>query len=347
MSLKQYLAEAYIVLSHIDQLNRMLESIRKPYLDIDTVPSFLTHASRSPDPQSSSNPWENITHLSNEQRDQFDIQARQILSRCANRVKELETVEKLRQQTTTVKSPLARFLPARLASPAVLSETSASDFIAAHHASITWYLNRRLARASQIQRDMQEERINRQLGRAKTLGSGAAREALTMGLDGTNISSPNGSTRPQDSGSRSGLASSLSRFTSLPSAAYPTPPPQSYQPEDEDSEPEEELTQAQIQQFESENAALLRGLQTTLAAVQKAESSLLDIAALQTELVTHLTQQTEITDQLYDDAIASSSTVERANVQLREARRRGKDSRLFILVFLIGSSFALLFLHYY
>lgn len=81
-------------LSHIDQLNRMLEGIRKPYLDVDAVPSFLTRASRTSDPQSSSSSWENITHLSNEQRDQFDLQARQILTRCANRVKELETVEK-------------------------------------------------------------------------------------------------------------------------------------------------------------------------------------------------------------------------------------------------------------
>ena len=68
---------------------------------------------------------------------------------------------------------------------------------------------------------------------------------------------------------------------------------------------------------------------------------------LQMELVNHLTRQTELTDQLYEDAIATTSTVEKGNSQLKEAKRRAKDSRLFILVFLIGASLSLLFLHYY
>lgn len=39
--------------------------------------------------------------------------------------------------------------------------------------------------------------------------------------------------------------------------------------------------------------------------------------------------------------------VQKGNVQLREAKRRAKDSRMFILLFLIGASLSLLFLHYY
>ena len=73
----------------------------------------------------------------------------------------------------------------------------------------------------------------------------------------------------------------------------------------------------------------------------------MDISALQMELVAHLTRQNEISDQLYEDAISTTEMVEKGNVQLREAKRRAKDSRLYILVFLIGASFALLFLHYY
>jgi len=64
-------------------------------------------------------------------------------------------------------------------------------------------------------------------------------------------------------------------------------------------------------------------------------------------LISHLTRQTELTDQLYEDAIATTAMVEKGNVQLREARRRSKDSRLFILLFLVGASLSLLFLHYY
>jgi len=88
-------------------------------------------------------------------------------------------------------------------------------------------------------------------------------------------------------------------------------------------------------------------VQDTLESVQQAESRLMDISALQMELVTHLTRQTELTEQLYEDAIATTSTVEKGNAQLREAKRRARDGRKWILLFLIGASLSLLFLHYY
>ena len=84
----------------------------------------------------------------------------------------------------------------------------------------------------------------------------------------------------------------------------PTRIESSYPSEDEDDDIE--LTSSQILQFEAENAAILRNVQDTLESVQQAESRLMDISALQMELVTHLTRQTELTDQLYEDAIATS-----------------------------------------
>lgn len=115
----------------------------------------------------------------------------------------------------------------------------------------------------------------------------------------------------------------------------------------DDEDEEIELSASQILQFETENANILRTVQDTLESVHQAESRLMDISALQMELVTHLTKQTELTDQLYEDAIATTATVEKGNIQLREAKRRAKDGRLFILVFLVGASLSLLFLHYY
>jgi syntaxin 18 len=38
--------------------------------------------------------WSEIRYLTNEERDQIDMQARVILSRCADRVKEMEAHEK-------------------------------------------------------------------------------------------------------------------------------------------------------------------------------------------------------------------------------------------------------------
>lgn len=350
----------------------MLANIRKPYLNVDSRNSPLTRqgSSRTIDLAGPDQSWSGIRHLTNEERDQIDLQARVILSRCADRVKEMETLEKRmpinvictievcinihltdtgRAELVASKTnPLARLLPARLRQDA---STASSDFIAAHHSSITWYLSRRLAEASQTQKEMQEERVKRQLERTKTLGSGVAREAAILGAEDSFVEVEH----PTGGGSGGWLASSLAATIGapLPSESSRSPPyiklgELQTPPDDLDDDEEEiELSQSQILQFESENANILRTVQDTLESVQLAESRLMDISALQMELVTHLTRQTELTDQLYEDAIATTSTVEKGNVQLREAKRRAKDSRLFILLFLIGASLSLLFLHYY
>jgi syntaxin 18 len=340
----------------------MLTNIRKPYLNVDsrTIP-ISRQAPRNIDFSDADPSWAGIRHLTNEERDQIDLQARVILTRCSDRVKEMEALEKRvhfsrlpefvkpvnsflvsgRADLVASKSnPLTRLLPARLRQDV---STVSSDFLAAHHSSITWYLGRRLAEASQTQKEMQEERVKRQLERTRTLGSSATREALTIG-----------SKEPppvnQQGGSWLGEASSnlIAATIGAPSSNdIHRVQPIDALPSSDDEDEEFELSASQILQFETENANILRTVQDTLESVQQAESRLMDISALQMELVTHLTKQTELTDQLYEDAIATTATVEKGNVQLREAKRRAKDGRLFILLFLIGASLSLLFLHYY
>ena len=203
---------------------------------------------------------------------------------------------------------------------------------------------------------MQEERVKRQLERTHTLGSGAAKEAALIGHQSSIPISVSGPEQAQSSApgswlgnASSNLASSLAATIGVNSGwnetrlSYTTTPVE----DTEDDEDDYELTASQIMQFEDENAAILRNVQDTLASVQQAESRLLEISQLQTELIAHLTHQTELTDRLFEDAIATTSTMDKGNEQLREAKRRAKDSRLYILVFLIGASLSLLFLHYY
>ncbi|OBZ76630.1 Syntaxin-18 [Grifola frondosa] len=330
---KEYLAEAYVILNHITTLTRMLSSIRKPYLNLDSrSPPLLRQMPRTIDIASTDQSWSNIRHLTNEERDQIDLQARVILSRCADRVREMEALEKRRAELDDA--------------------AAASDFVAAHHASITWYLGRRLAEVGQGLKEMQEERMRRQLERTRTLGSGAAREALYMGAALDTLPSPAESSA---SGSGSWLGGATSLASSFAAsiggdAAHSTATlrPGVYVPEEEETDEEElELSASQIEMFETENANILQSVQDTLASVQQAESRLLEISALQMELVAHLTKQTEQTEQLYEDAITTAATVEKGNAQLKEAKRRARDSRKWILLFLIGASLSLLFLHYY
>ncbi|KAI0921310.1 hypothetical protein AcW2_006324 [Taiwanofungus camphoratus] len=349
---KEYLTEAYVVLNHISTLTRMLSAIRKPYLNLDSRNLPLSRQpSRTIDLGGTDQSWSNVRHLTNDERDQIDLQARVILSRCADRVKVLEALETRRAElTASRKNPLTRLLPARLRQN---ESTATSDFIAAHHASITWYLSRRLTEVSQNLKEMQEERMKRQMERSRTLGSGAAQEAMYMDLSQLTPSPAESSSSGSWLGGASNLASSfaatISSQSNDPSNSVSTVKPTLSLPDDlEETDDEEiELTQSQIMQFETENANILQSVQDTLASVQQAESRLLEISALQMELVAHLTRQTEQTEQLYKDAIATAATVEKGNVQLREARRRARDSRKWILLFLIGASLSLLFLHYY
>ncbi|KAF8895933.1 snare protein syntaxin 18/UFE1 [Mucidula mucida] len=340
---KEYVAEAYKILSHISNLSTMLGSIRKPYLNVDSRRRHHGSTSRTLDLTGDQQSWSSIQQLSNEERDQIDLQARLILSRCADRVKEMEALEKRRTELLASKSnTLARWLPTRLRTD---ESAVASDVTAAHRSSITWYLSRRLAEASQNQKGMQEERVKRELERSRTLGSGAAREAMNITMNPTAVRED----REASSSWLGDASSSLLAATigATPRSSHFDAPPIETPNFTDDEDDDIELSASQILQFEEENASILRGVQDTLESVQQAESRLLDISALQMELVSHLTQQTELTDQLYEDAVATTASMEKGNVQLREARRRAKDGRLFILVFLIGASLSLLFLHYY
>ncbi|KAF8760267.1 SNARE-complex protein Syntaxin-18 N-terminus [Rhizoctonia solani] len=273
-----------------------------------------------------SDAWANIKSLTNAERDQLDLQANVILTKCAQRVRELEQLEKQHSESVANRTnPLLRMLPSRLTQSTELAD---ADARALHRSNIAWYLTRRLTETGAAQKEMQEERVRRQVERATTLGSSIS------------VSDP--TPAPASNSGSSGWGASAWGRSSQPAPA----PPSVEEPEDDDYD-NLELSPSQMLQFEQENAALLRSVEDTLAAVKVAESRLLDISALQTELVAHLTRQTEAIDQLYDDAIASQGDVKRANVQLRKARENQADSRIFLIVFLLGASAALLFIHWY
>jgi syntaxin 18 len=110
---KEYLKEGYAVvrsslcstfvhllkaiqLNHIITLTRMLAHIRKPYLNVDSRPAQFSRKdnTRTLDLSNTDESWSSIRYLTNEERDQLDIQARVILTSCSDRVKEMEALEK-------------------------------------------------------------------------------------------------------------------------------------------------------------------------------------------------------------------------------------------------------------
>ncbi|KAK4687694.1 syntaxin 18, partial [Tremellales sp. Uapishka_1] len=186
-------------------------------------------------------------------------------------------------------------------------ETFSSSVLTAHRAAILWTLNSLLTTLVSHQAHLQEERAKRRLERSNNLGAGAAREAAKLSL-----------------------YQPLLRGDTL-----------------EEDDPSLALSPDQLLQFESENSALLQHMESTLSSVLSAEKSLLEISTLQSELVKNLLQQTEMTDRLYDEAVGSVGEMKKANQQLKKAKERGGEARLFLLVFLIGASLALLFVDWY
>jgi syntaxin 18 len=73
----------------------MLTNIRKPYLNVDSRTTQIPRqAPRNLDFNDADPSWAGVRHLTNEERDQIDLQARVILTRCSDRVKEMEALEK-------------------------------------------------------------------------------------------------------------------------------------------------------------------------------------------------------------------------------------------------------------
>src|ERR1700720_2802769 len=73
-------------LNHITTLTRMLANIRKAYLNVDArnPPVSRQISSKTIDLAGPDQSWSGIRSLTNEERDQIDLQARVILSRCAD-----------------------------------------------------------------------------------------------------------------------------------------------------------------------------------------------------------------------------------------------------------------------
>ncbi|KAI8367021.1 hypothetical protein EDC96DRAFT_462202 [Choanephora cucurbitarum] len=303
--------EAYRIYQHIDSLRRFLIAIRPAYLSTKNrgarTRSNIDTSNISGDSLFSLFSG-NIHQLTDRERDEIDFQAKLIIRRCIDRIKELEESEKIRQEREAAKptNRLASFLSS------VLLPSMTEDVLFVHRSGMTWLLNQQLMQVSQIQKDQQEIRLTREIEKSENQLS----------------------------------KSTYAEAQPLPEQSSSSPPPPS-EPEFEDNPFEQELTSEQMQILEKENSTMLEELSNTLNQVKNAEKALLEIATLQTQLTNHLAAQTIQTDRLYADAIATTNRVEQGNTQLISARERNRSSRKFMVAFLVGASFVLLFLDWY
>ncbi|KAH9818670.1 hypothetical protein DFH28DRAFT_958797 [Melampsora americana] len=330
--LQTWSKEAKVVNHNIQDLLQFLQTIKRPYLDPSPSRSTTTNSNKSLERQveiqKGFKGFSQVKWFSEQEKDEIDVLVGIGLKKSIEGVRALEAAENSRksQHLKKTSTSISRFLNL----PLLTSSDLIHEQINLHRASILWFLNDRLTELSQSIKVQQEKRVEKKLQKLSKTGLAGLTSVKDLSL--TILGSQN--------------MISTSDQVKIPSVFKPSQST-SWSEDPLESKPIEEiLTQTQLDQFDSESSALLRVTENTLTSIKQTESSLLEISNLQSELVFHLTQQTELIDTLWDDSLVSSGKVQEGNLQLLKAKENNRESRIWLLCFLLGASFALLFVDY-
>ncbi|RWR82227.1 syntaxin-81 [Cinnamomum micranthum f. kanehirae] len=108
-----------------------------------------------------------------------------------------------------------------------------------------------------------------------------------------------------------------------------------------------EPLRVQEQLLDDETRALQVELTSLLDAVQETETKMVEMSALNHLMSTHVLQQAQQIEHLYEQAVEATMNVKRGNQELSQAIDRNSSSNTFLLLFFIVMTFAILFLHWY
>ncbi|KAL6580977.1 Syntaxin-81 [Orobanche minor] len=103
----------------------------------------------------------------------------------------------------------------------------------------------------------------------------------------------------------------------------------------------------QQQLLDDETRALQVELTSMLYAVQETETKMVEMSALNHLMSTHVLQQAQQIEYLYEQAIEATKNVELGNKELSQAIQRNSSSRTFLLLFLFVLTFSIIFLDWY
>ncbi|KAJ0489492.1 hypothetical protein HanHA300_Chr12g0444721 [Helianthus annuus] len=103
----------------------------------------------------------------------------------------------------------------------------------------------------------------------------------------------------------------------------------------------------QQQLLDDETRALQVELSSLLDAARDTETKMVEMSALNHLMSTHVLQQAQQIEYLYDQAVEATKNVEMGNKELTQAIQRNSSSRTFLLLFLVVLTFSVLFLDWY
>lgn len=103
----------------------------------------------------------------------------------------------------------------------------------------------------------------------------------------------------------------------------------------------------QQQHLDDETRALQVELTNLLDAVHGTETRMVELSALNHLMSTHVLQQAQQIELLYEQAVEATKNVDLGNKELTKAIQRNSSSRTFLLLFLFVLTFSILFLDWY
>ncbi|KAI5813581.1 hypothetical protein BZA77DRAFT_117662 [Pyronema omphalodes] len=228
--------------------------------------------------------------LTDAQRDSLDAETKALIRATLSLINRLESAEKIRVKTeANLFKKKHNSFKALFEDEAIRNaEEAGLKMVTAHREGVIWYLKNRLEQASEEQKERQEVRLQRQIERGKSL----LHKAPTR----------------------------LAPQITISQAAME-------QEDKKDREAAEQLSPEQLRIFEKENEGMVKYYEDTLEQVKTAESSLLEISELQTQLANNLAVQNVHIDHLVMDSLATTENVQRGNQQLKKANEKVSIAR--------------------
>lgn len=302
-----FLQEAYSINARIADLTRTLRSTRPAYLS--TAPPTRRRQNAQQQHHDRSKP------LSHEEREAFDAHSKKLLKQLNAAIKSLQQAEDVRNQTldSVALSKRARGglggLGRWAAGGAVTAKSPEEELeeakrktLTAFRAAVIMFLEQRLGEAGRVQAEMMEVRIGREVERSKS--------ALYKSRGGASI--PYAHDDEGLNGAASAPSSKSKGQSNLPDGSGP----------DAKNPDTAELTQDQLQMFESENADLLQYYENQMEQISQAERSILEISELHSTLHGNLAQQSEHIEQLVQESYDTTENLGKGNKELKRASER-------------------------
>ncbi|KAL8748279.1 MAG: hypothetical protein Q9184_007436 [Pyrenodesmia sp. 2 TL-2023] len=326
----EFLKEAYTINSHITSLSTYLLSIRHAYLRIEPPPRLhqqhLHTQKRNPaDPLP--------TYFTNPQRDQLDAESKSLLRSLNASIRQLEEAETLRQETARkllqhkhswgygLGGALGRWAAGDHDDGSHLSpeeewEKVGMETLKTWRGSVIWYLKKKLGAAGEVQREMMEKRLQREVERSKSvLYKSRGPKGVDLGLDDFSM----GEGGSQSGVGEGGLGKGANGYVGQKEVALE---------EEERRKGEDGLSEDQVQLLKEENEGMLRHYQDTLDQVRTAEKSMIEISELQNTLVANLETQSSNIEQLVADSLNTTENIGSGNKELKRATERKSTARM-------------------